>query len=371
MTFLENYQYLFEATPLKNKGFVAEALVAIAIFIKFKKRGTKVFYSDLEKYLRDLRKKFTVGSLPQKGVTVVEDYAEVKDLGGIRIKDKVKLTVVMTNRSLEYLLGHPGTPGFDPKNHVYDLDFGEEMYSAASFVNSERIQSYVERTVTNKENNVIKVSCNGMIENNKVKTDVWTEIDGKRIPSFDFSIKTNSQQLAQHSDAHKEFTQTRFWKDLCGVDVSPYFKDKNISEVDNVHDFFKYVVDLLNSHLTSQKEDAIFISRLAEGIKHSATLGSDMLVLSIDGTIKGLFRTFSFHSFVEALVLSEIDLSCKLGSDVKSDGQSRKQAWIKIYDSSNDSPSGVLIKIRLRNDKSLSAVTIEKGPLLERLTQID
>jgi len=370
MLFSESYQYLFEATPLKNKGFVSEALVAIAIFTKFKKKGAKVFYSDLEKYIKELRKKYTVGSLKQKGITILEDFAEVKDTSNTKIKDKVKLFVKITNRSLEYLMGHPGSENFNPDGHKFDLEFGEEMYSAVAFVNSERIQNYVQKVVNNQEKNVVKVSCDGIAENSKVKTDVWTEVDGKRIPSFDFSIKTNSQQLAQHTDAHKESLQTRFWNDLCGINVAPYFKSKGITEVDDVNDFFKYVNELIKKRLTSQKSDATFIARLAEGIKHSATLGSDMLVLSIDGTTKGLFRTFSFHSFVEALVETGIDLECKLGSDVKSDGENRKQAWIKIYDSSNDSPSGVLVKIRFRNDKTMAGITLEKGPLLERLTEI-
>jgi len=372
MSFLDSYELLYEASPLKNKGFVTEALVSIAIFTKFKKKGEKVFYSDLEKYIRNLRTKYKVGSLKERGVTIVEDFTEVKDSLEIRIKDRIKLNIRITNRSLEYLMGHPGTKDFDPDNHRYSLDFGEEMYSAVAFVNSERITNYVNKVVTNKEKNVVKVSCDGISENNKVKTDVWTEIDGKRIPSFDFSVKMkNTDQLAQHTDAHKESLQTRFWQDLCGINVAPYFKSKGISEVDDNYSFFKYVSDLINKQLTYQKEDATFISRLAQGIKHSATLGSDLLLLSIDGTTKGLFRTFSFVSFVDALVETGVDLACKHGSETKGDGESRKQAWLKIYDTANDSPSGILVKIRFRNDNTMTAITLEKGPLLERFTQID
>lgn len=372
MSFLDSYQLLYEATPLKNKGFVVEALVTIAIFIKFKKKGEKVFYSDLEKYIKNLRTKYRVGSLKERGITILEDFAEVKDSLDIKVKDKIKLFIKITNRSLEYLLGHPGTKDFDPDNHRYDLDFGEEMYSAAAFVNSDRVTNYVNKVVSNKEKNVVKVSCDGISENNKIKTDVWTEMDGKRVPMFDFSVKTkNTDQLAQHTDAHKESLQTRFWQDLAGINVAPYFKQKGISEVDDVFSFFNFVNELIKKHLLSQKEDATFVARLAEGIKHSATLGSDLIVLSIDGTTKGLFRTFHFGSFVDALVETGIDLDSKVGSDTKADGEKRKQAWIKIYDTSNDSPSGVLVKIRFRNDKTMSGITIEKGPLLERLTNID
>lgn len=368
MTFLENYQYLFEATPLKNKGFIAEALVAIAIFHKFKRKGGKVFYADLEKYIKSLRKKYTVGSLKEKGITIIDEFSEVKDLSQKNIKDKIYLRMKMTNRSLEYLMGHPGDKGFEPsEGQRYSLEFGEEMYSAVAFVNSERIQRYIEKVTSNSEKNIVKITCDGMSDNNKIKTDVYTEIDGRRIPSFDFSIKTkNTEQLSQHSDAQKKDVQIRFWKELCGIDVSKYFIEKRIDMVEDIHDFFEHVTKLINDSLTSQKEDAIFIQRLGEGIKHAATLGGDLILLSIDGTTKGLFRTFSFNSFVDALVLTEVDLTCKMSPD-----KNAKQSWIKIYATDNDSPSGVLIKIRYRNDNSMNGIVIEKGPLLERLTSID
>lgn len=371
MIFSESYNLLFEAQPFKNKGFIAEALVSIAIFTKFVKKGEKVYYSDLEKYIKNLRTKYTVGSLKDKGITIHEDYAEVKDTLNKNIKDKIKLKIKISNRSLEYLMGHPGGKDFNPDGHKYSLDFGEEMYSAASFVNSHSVTPYVKKVVGNKEKNIVQITCDGLSNNNSIKTDVWLEVDGQKIPAFDFSIKSrNTEQLAQHSDANKKYVQIRFWNDLCGIDVGPYFNKSKIEEVEDVDDYFKFITNLIKNNLTSQKEDATFIARLGEGIKKSATLGKDLILLSIDGTTKGLFRTFNFRAIEDALVESNVDLSCKQSPDVNKDGAKTKQTWLKIYATDNDSPSGVLVKIRYRNDTTMTAITLEKGPLLERLTEM-
>jgi len=369
--FSDSYQFLFEATPLKNKGFVTEALVAIAIFLKFKKRGDKVFYSDIEKYIKFLRTIYTVGSLKQNGVTIHENYAMVKDSEDKNIKDKLRLKIKLMNRSLEYLMGHPGTTEFDPENHRYSLDFGEEMYSVAAFVNSDHVANYVKKVITNKEKNIIEIAADGLSNNNSVKTDVWVEVDGKKIPMFDFSIKTrNTQQLSQHDNADKKDKQIKFWNDLCGIDVSSYFRKTGAESLEDIDDYFRYICSKMEKQLTTQRADATFVTRLAEGIKNSATLGNDVILLSIDGTTKGKFRTFGFKSFVEALVETGIDLSCKMSPEVNKEGSKSKQTWLKIYDSSDESPSGVLVKIRYRSDRTMTAITIEKGPLLERLTEL-
>jgi hypothetical protein len=164
-----------------------------------------------------------------------------------------------------------------------------------------------------------------------------------------------------------EQTQQTLWN-YFGVDVAPALDDfKSVLKNNGARDAFKqvyaYAADQMDQELrnASPKDEANIVNNIATGITHFATLGDPKVEL-VDFSDGG-FKILRFNKLVDKL--KNIDLEATYIDSL---------TWPEVIIHERGNPKNRLLKIRTKiENKPKGGIylrnLIEKGPLLEKLTE--
>jgi len=337
---------------IANRGETAEGILGAAMFAKFVKRepdediGT-VTADDISKVLDSLQK------------TGQDQYEiEVEDYDNEHA-DRIAFVLRLKTGPYQDLM--------DPAKQPL---LASEYASAAAYVNSSDAERYSRYFYINGRADQITIMADGVTGEKTQKTDVWvyvTDKDGKpRKLRLNASLKTGGIGQFGQVSGDSEETQETLWN-YFGVDVAPAMKKfkQNIQGGDSKAAFasvYQYAASQIEDALqnSSPKAKAKMIDSIAQGITHFATLGDPKVEL-VDFSDGG-FKILRFNNLVEKL--KNVDLAASYVG-------SKAYPQVDIHERGN--PKNKLLQVRMKIENRPNGVYvrnyIEKGPLLEKLTQ--
>jgi hypothetical protein len=203
------------------------------------------------------------------------------------------------------------------------------------------------------------------------KTDVWvyvTDEDGNpRKLRLNASLKVGGIGQFGQVGGDSEETQETLWN-YFGVNVAPAmaaFKQaaKGGDTREAFASVYQYAASQIDNALqnSTAEDKAKMIDQIAQGITHFATLGDPKVEL-VDFSDGG-FKILRFNNLVEKL--KNVNLAAKYEGD---------KAWPQVEIHERGNPKNKLLQIRMKienkpNGKIYTRNYIEKGPLLEKLTE--
>lgn len=337
---------------ISNRGETSEGILGAAMFAKFTKRepdeeiGT-VTPADIGKVLDTLKK------------TGEDQYeVEVEDYDNVHAD---KVTFVLRLKTAPY------NDLMDPSKREL---LTSEFNSAAAYVNSSDAERYSRYFYINGKADQIVVMADGVSGEKTQKTDVWvyvTDENGQpRKLRLNTSLKVGGvAQFGQVGGSTIE-TQQALWN-YFGVDVKPALKGFDaLVKTDPRAAFqqvYQYAAKKINNELktASTSKEAGMIDSIAQGITHFATLGDPKVEL-VDFSDSG-FKILRFNNLVKKL--KSVDLEASYVDD-------KKWPEVTIHEKGNPKNKLLTVRMKVENTKSgpYARNYIEKGPLLEQLTEV-
>ena len=337
---------------ISNRGETSEGILGAAMFAKFTKRepgeeiGT-VSTADIENVLDTLKK------------TGEDQYeVEVEDYDNVHAD---KVTFVLRLKTAPY------NDLMDPSKREL---LTSEFSSAAAYVNSSDAERYSRYFYINGKADSIVVMADGVTGEKTQKTDVWvyvTDEDGNpRKLRLNTSLKVGGiAQFGQVGGSTVE-TQQNLWN-YFGVNVDPVLDDFEETVADDprraFQQVYEYAANRINDELqnASPQDEAGVINNIAQGITHFATLGDPKVEL-VDFSDGG-FKILRFNNLVKKL--QSVDLEASYVDNKK---------WPEVAIHKRGDPKNRLLTVRMKVENTKSGPYarnyIEKGPLLEQLTQV-
>ena len=336
-----------------NRGETSEGILGAAMFAKFTKResgediGT-VTAEDIGGVLDSLKK------------TGQDQYeVEVDDYDN-QHADRVTFVLRLKSGPYQDLM--------DPAKRTLLAD---EYASAAAYVNSSDAERYSRYFYINGRADQIVIMADGVTGEKTQKTDVWvyvTDEDGNpRKLRLNTSLKVGGVKQFGQVGGDSEQTQQTLWN-YFGVDVGPALDEfkKNIrggNAKAALSSVYQYAAQQINSELKNAdaKTKAKMIDGIAQGITHFATLGDPRVEL-VDFS-KGGFKILRFNNLVEKL--KGLDLAATYVDTLA-------QPQVDIHERGNPKNKLLQIRMKIENKPNGGVYTrnyIEKGPLLEKLTE--
>ena len=338
---------------ITNRGETSEGILGAAMFAKFVKRepgediGT-VTPADIGGVLYSLKK------------TGEDQYeVEVEDYDNEHA-DRVTFVLRLKTGPYQDLM--------DPAKRSL---LASEYSSAAAYVNSSDAERYSRYFYINGRADQITIMADGVTGETEQKTDVWVYVadeDGNpRKLRLNTSLKVGGIGQFGQVSGDSEQTQQTLWN-YFGVDVAPALDDfKSVLKNNGARDAFKqvyeYAADQMDQELrnASPKDEANIINSIATGITHFATLGDPKVEL-VDFSDGG-FKILRFNNLVNKL--KNIDLEATYIDSL---------TWPEVIIHERGNPKNRLLKIRTKiENKPKGGIylrnLIEKGPLLEKLTE--
>jgi len=336
-----------------NRGETSEGILGAAMFAKFVKRepgediGT-VTPDDINDVLDSLQK------------TGQDQYEiEVEDYDNEHA-DRVTFVLRLKTGPYQDLM--------DPTKRSL---LASEYASAAAYVNSSDAERYSRYFYINGRADQITIMADGVTGEKTQKTDVWVYVTDKngqpRKLRLNTSLKVGGIGQFGQVGGDSEETQETLWN-YFGVNVAPAmaaFKEaaKGGDTREAFASVYQYAASQINSALqnSTAEDKAKMIDQIAQGITHFATLGDPKVEL-VDFSDGG-FKILRFNNLVEKL--KNVDLAAKYEGD---------KAWPQVEIHERGNPKNKLLQIRMKienkpNGKIYTRNYIEKGPLLEKLTE--
>ena len=336
-----------------NRGETSEGILGAAMFAKFVKRepgediGT-VTPEDISGVLDSLKK------------TGEDQYeVEVEDYDNEHA-DRVTFVLRLKTGPYQDLM--------DPTKRTL---LASEYASAAAYVNSSDAERYSRYFYINGRADQITIMADGVTGETEQKTDVWVYVadeDGNpRKLRLNASLKVGGVGQFGQVSGDSEQTQQTLWN-YFGVDVAPALDDfKSVLKNNGARDAFKqvyeYAADQMDQELrnASPEDEANIVNSIATGITHFATLGDPKVEL-VDFSDGG-FKILRFNKLVDKL--KNIDLEATYID---------RYTWPEVIIHERGNPKNRLLKIRTKiENKPKGGIymrnLIEKGPLLEKLTE--
>jgi len=246
-----------------------------------------------------------------------------------------------------------------------------EFSSAAAYVNSSDAERYSKYFYINGRSDQIVIMADGVTGEKEQKTDVWvyvTDEDGNpRKLRLNTSLKVGGVKQFGQVGGDKDDTQQTLWN-YFGINVRPAladFKSKMKSEGPRaaLGQVYEYATDQLNQELekSKPKDKAKILDSIATGITHFATLGDPNVEL-VDFSDGG-FKILRFNKLVDRL--KDTDLEATYVTD---------KTWPEVVIHERSNPKNKLLTIRMKVENKPNGGIyvrnyIEKGPLLEKLTE--
>jgi len=337
---------------ITNRGETSEGILGAAMFAKFIKRepgediGT-VTPADISGVLDSLKK------------TGEDQYeVEVEDYDNEHA-DRITFVLRLKTGPYQDLM--------DPAKRTL---LASEYSSAAAYVNSSDAERYSRYFYINGRADQITIMADGVTGETEQKTDVWVYVadeDGNpRKLRLNTSLKVGGVGQFGQVSGDSEQTQQTLWN-YFGVDVAPALDDfKSVLKNNGARDAFKQVYEYAANQMdqelrnASPKDEANIVNSIATGITHFATLGDPKVEL-VDFSDGG-FKILRFNKLVNKL--KNIDLEATYIDSL---------TWPEVIIHERGNPKNRLLKIRTKIENKPKGIymrnLIEKGPLLEKLTE--
>ena len=338
---------------IANRGETAEGILGAAMFAKFTKRepdediGT-VTSQDISNVLDRLQQ------------TGEDQYqVEVEDFDNEHA-DVISFVLRLKSGPYQDLM--------DPDKRPL---LASEFSSAAAYVNSSDAERYSKYFYINGRSDQIVIMADGVTGEKEQKTDVWvyvTDEDGQpRKLRLNTSLKVGGIKQFGQVGGDSEETQQTLWN-YFDIDVSPALSNfkstmKSKGPKAALGQVYEYAAKQLEQKLqnASPKDEVNILDSIATGITHFATLGDPNVEL-VDFSDGG-FKILRFNKLVDRL--KDIDLEASYVSD---------KTWPEVVIHERDNPKNKLLTIRMKIENKPNGGIyvrnyIEKGPLLEKLTE--
>jgi hypothetical protein len=336
-----------------NRGETSEGILGAAMFAKFVKRepgediGT-VTPEDISGVLDSLKK------------TGEDQYeVEVEDYDNEHA-DRITFVLRLKTGPYQDLM--------DPAKRTL---LASEYASAAAYVNSSDAERYSRYFYINGRADQITIMADGVTGETEQKTDVWVYVadeDGNpRKLRLNTSLKVGGIGQFGQVSGDSEQTQQTLWN-YFGVNVDPalsaFRRETKAGDpraaFEKVYQYAAKQIDRELKNATAEQE-ASMIDGIAQGITHFATLGDPKVEL-VDFSDGG-FKILRFNKLKEKL--QTINLAATY------DGG---KTWPEVNIHERGNPKNRLLKIRTKiENKPKGGIylrnLIEKGPLLEKLTE--
>jgi hypothetical protein len=338
---------------IANRGETAEGILGAAMFAKFIKRdpdediGT-VTPQDISNVL---------DSLQQTGEDQYQ--VEVEDFDN-KHADVISFVLRLKSGPYQDLM--------DPDKRPL---LAGEFSSAAAYVNSSDAERYSKYFYINGRSDQIVIMADGVTGEKEQKTDVWvyvTDENGQpRKLRLNTSLKVGGVKQFGQVGGDSEETQQTLWN-YFDVDVSPALSNfkstmKSKGPKAALGQVYKYAANQLEQELrnASPEDEANVLNSIATGITHFATLGDPNVEL-VDFSDGG-FKILRFNKLVDRLKDMDLEASYVSG-----------KTWPEVVIHERDNPKNKLLTIRMKienkpNGRIYVRNYIEKGPLLEKLTE--
>lgn len=345
-----------EGGKIANRGETSEGILGAAMFAKFTKREDKE----------------DIGTVtPQDIATVLDNLKKTgEDQYEIQVEDSDNVHADTVTFVLRLKTG----PYADLMDQAKRPLLSNEFSSAAAYVNSSDAERYSRYFYINGRADQIVIMADGVTGEKTQKTDVWvyvTDENGNpRKTRLNTSLKVGGVGQFGQVGGDSEETQETLWN-YFGVDVKPAlsgFKDKAKTDIRSAFkDVYQYAADQINQELAdaSPEQEAGMIDSIARGITHFATLGDPKVEL-VDFSSGG-FKILRFNNLVEKL--KSVDLEASY-IDTKT--------WPEVIIHEKGNVKNKLLTVRMKIEKVPTKKNpdaiyirnyIEKGPLLEKLTE--
>lgn len=345
-----------KAAKIANRGETSEGILGAAMFAKFTKRQANEEIGSVTP--QDIAQ--VLDRLQQTG----EDQYEV-DVKDYDNKHADRVTFVLRLKTVPY------ADLMDPAKRPM---LANEFASAAGYVNSADAERYSRYFYINGRADQIVIMADGVTGEKEQKPDVWvyvTDEDGQpRKLRLNTSLKVGGiSQFGQVSGSNAE-TQETLWN-YFDVDVSPKLKNFDTKVKKDTRETYKEIYEYAASRLNRElknadpKEEAGIINSIAQGITHFATLGDRNIEL-VDFD-RGGFKILRFNNLLRKLQTVNLEAS-----------YIDSKTWPEVVIHERGDPKNRLLTVRLKIEniatkKDPNALYIrnyiEKGPLLEKLTQ--
>lgn len=335
------------AEKLANRGEIAEGILGAAMFSKFTKRApseeiAQVTAQDIERVLN---------SLKAAGQDTYE--LEVKDSDN-RHADTVRFQLVLKTKPYQDLMD----PG---KRDALKNEFA----SAAAYVNTPMAERYSKYFYLNGKADDINIVANGAASETSSKVDVFVQVNGRRL-KLNTSLKVGGVKQFGQVGGSETSSMIKLWT-YFGIDVTPYVKKfekmRDTDQFAALEYMYRSIADQLNKELAGDNdtEEAKFVTNVSKAITFFATLGDSNVEL-VDFS-KGGFKILRFNNLVQKMRSVNLTASYK---------ESKGRPEIGIHDVENPKRELLSIRVKIENKKEGPYVRniVEKGPLLEELTQV-
>jgi len=342
-----------EGGKIANRGETAEGILGAAMFAKFTKREPGE----------------DIGTVTPQDIGAVLDNLQQtgEDQYQVEVEDFDNEHADVISFVLRLKSG-PYNDLMDPEKRPL---LTSEFSSAAAYVNSSDAERYSKYFYINGRSDQIVIMADGVTGEKEQKTDVWvyvTDEDGNpRKLRLNTSLKVGGVKQFGQVGGDKDDTQQTLWN-YFGINVRPAladFKSKMKSEGPRaaLGQVYEYATDQLNQELekSKPKDKAKILDSIATGITHFATLGDPNVEL-VDFSDGG-FKILRFNKLVDRL--KDTDLEATYVTD---------KTWPEVVIHERSNPKNKLLTIRMKVENKPNGGIyvrnyIEKGPLLEKLTE--
>jgi hypothetical protein len=340
-----------KASGISNRGETSEGILGAAMFAKFTKREANE----------------EVGTITSADIAAVLDSLQQSGT------DTYEVTVQDANNAIadhiSFMLKLKTVAYQDLMNPTKRNLLVGEFSSAAAYVNSSAAERYSKYFYINGKADEIAIMADGAASETEKKADVWVGIKDKngqmRTLKLNASLKTGGiGQFGQVGGSGAESMRTLFG--YFGLDVEPYIekykKHHSEDQFKAVEFMYRQIAEDLQGRLAgnSDTDEAKFVDGVAHAITHFATLGDPNVEL-VDFD-KGGFKILRFKNLVYKL--RNIDLTASYVQ--------KKRPELQIHDVENPKLVLLTIRCKIENKEAGPYVRniIEKGPLLEELTEV-
>jgi len=337
---------------VKNRGDVAEGLLAAAATSRFRKGEATVTEGDVEKILSELNSKGKDVLNTEKKLGKEKTY-KVKRKDGTT--DVIKLAVILARVNFEDLM-NPAK-----REHVRDL-----VKSVVQYANSKNMISQSMEFAMDGESTKIDVVADGVGDQKGTKVDVRILNNGKELPLGRISLKAGgTKQLGQigkgwAAEGKKSSRGIRdLFKSLFNADIGDDLKEEYqeaIASQDReaignaIANVYDAAFETINSMYERDDPDefAEFLKILAKGIKHEAVLEEEGVnLIHLD---RGDFEQLDFSEIEKKF--GDLDIDVEVDFDDPGGAYDENLPYLRIFNAATGKNLlSVRSKIRI-NDKN-------------------
>lgn len=346
-------RFLNEAdNKVKNRGDVAEGLLAAAATSRFRKGEADVSEADVEAELKELDSTGNDVMNTEKKLGKEISYTIDRKDG---TKDTIKLAIILARVNFEDLMNS------EKREHVRDL-----IRSVVKYANSKNMISQSMEFAMDGESTKIDVVADGVGDQKGTKVDVRILNNGKELPLGRISLKAGgTKQLGQigkgwaaegkkSSRGIKDLFKSLFNADI-GDDLKEAYQEAIASQDREaigtaIAEVYEAAFNSINSMYERDDPDefAEFLKILARGIKHEAVLEEEGVnLIHLD---RGDFEQLDFSEIEKKF--GDLDIDVEVDFDDPGGAYDEKLPYLRIFNAATGKNLlSVRSKIRI-NDKN-------------------